>query len=208
MYAIPAQALVDANYRFLYLSAKFAGSTPDGIVWASSTHGLRLCREAFPAGYWIAGDGAYPCRNGIITPWTAAQLLDDEFGVSRDAFNFYHSSLRMHVEQAFGMLVQRFDIPWRKLMFSLPANVLVLSSCLCLHNFCIEHGEAVTGAVLGPEERSVSDAAFQRWFRASQQARLGQLSSSQQSRRRNLESSHLRDNLTRGLHEMGIMRPR
>jgi DDE superfamily endonuclease len=105
MYAIPAQALVDANYKFLYLSAKCAGSTPDGIAWASSTLGLRLCREALPAGYWIAGDAAYPCRNAIITPWTAGQLLDDDFAVSRDAFNFYHSSLRMHVEQAFGMHV-------------------------------------------------------------------------------------------------------
>jgi DDE superfamily endonuclease len=208
MYAIPAQALVDAYYKFLYLSAKCAGSTPDGIAWASSTLGLRLCREALPAGYWIAGDAAYPCRNGIITPWTAGQLLDDEFGVSRDAFNFYHSSLRMHVEQAFGMLVQRFVILWRKLMFSLPANVLVLSACFRQNNFCIEHGEAVTSAVLGPEERSVSDAAFQRWFRASQQARLRQLSCSQQGRRRDLESSHLRDNLTRGLRDIGTMRPR
>jgi hypothetical protein len=74
----------------------------------------------------------------------------------------------MHVEQAFGMLVSRFGALWRKLMFSLPANVLVLSACFRLHNFCIEHEEAATGAVLGPEERSVSDAAFQIWFRASQ----------------------------------------
>jgi hypothetical protein len=90
----------------------------------------------------------------------------------------------------------------------LPANVLVLSTCLRLHNFCIEHGEAATGAVLGPKERSVSDAAFQIWFRASQEAPLGQLSGSEQGRRRDLESSHLRDNLTRGLHEIGMMRPR
>jgi hypothetical protein len=165
MYAIPAQALVDANYSVLYLSAKCAGSTPDGISWASSTLGLRLCREALPTGFWIAGDAAYRCRNGIVTPWTAGKLLDDEFGVSRDTFNFYNSSLRMHVEQAFEMLVLRFGILWRKLMFSLQANVLVLAAHFHLHHFCIEHGEAAKGAVLGPEERSVSDAAFQRWFR-------------------------------------------
>jgi DDE superfamily endonuclease len=165
MYAIPAQALVDANYRFLYLSARCAGSTPDGIARASSNFGLRLCREALPTGFWIAGDAAYRCRNGSITPWTSEQLLDDEFGVSRDTFNFYNFSLRMHVEQAFGMLVRRFGILWRKLMFSLPANVLVLAARFRLHHFCIEHGEAAKGAVLGPGERSVSDAAFQRWFR-------------------------------------------
>jgi hypothetical protein len=114
----------------------------------------------------------------------------------------------MHVEQAFGMLVQRFCILWRKLTFSLPANVLVLSASFRLHNFCIEHGEAATRAIFGPEELSVSDAAFRRWFRASQQARLGQLSGSQQGRRRDLESSHLRDYLTRGLRDIGVMRPR
>jgi hypothetical protein len=208
MYAIPAQALVDAKYRFLYLSAKCAGSTPDGIAWESSSLGLRLRREPLPTGFWIAGDAAYPCRKGIITPWTAGQLLHDEFGVSRDAFNFHHSSLRMHVEQAFGMLVQRFGILWKKLMFSLPASLLVLSSCFRLHNFCIERGEPAACAILGPEERSVSDAAFRRWFRASQQARREQFSGSRQGQRRDLESNHLRDYLTRGLGEIGAMRPR
>jgi hypothetical protein len=207
MYTIPAQALVDAKYRFLYLSAKCAGSTPDGIAWNSSILGLRLCREALTAGFRIAGDAAHPCRTGIITPWTAGQLLDDEFGVSREAYNFYRSNLRMHVEQAFGILVQRFVTLWRKLMCSLPAKVLVLSACFRLHNFCIEHGEATTGAVLGPQERSVSDAAFQQWFRASQQARHGQLSGSQQDLCRDLQSSKLRDNLTRGIREIGMMRP-
>jgi hypothetical protein len=169
MYAIPAQALVDANYRFLYLSAKCAGSTPDGIAWESSSLGMRLRRVPLPAGFWIAGDAAYPCRNGIITPWTAGQLLHDEFGTSRDAFNFFHSSLRMHVEQAFGMLVQRFGILWRKRMFYLPVSTLELSTRFRLHNFCIENGESSLGAILRSEEQSVSDVAFGRWFRASQQ---------------------------------------
>jgi DDE superfamily endonuclease len=47
MYAIPAQAVVDAKYRFLYLSAKCAGSTPDAIAWESSILGMRLRREPF-----------------------------------------------------------------------------------------------------------------------------------------------------------------
>jgi DDE superfamily endonuclease len=208
MYAIPAQALVDANYRFLYLSAKCAGSTPDGIAWESSSLGMRLRREPLPAGFWIAGDAAYPCRNGIITPWTAGQLLHDEFGASRDAFNFFHSSLRMHVEQAFGMLVQRFGILWRKLMFSLPLSTLILSACFRLHNFCIDSGEPSLGAILQNEERSVSEAAFGRWFRESKQARDDQITHSEQGRRRDLEFSNLREGLTRGLREMGMMRPR
>jgi DDE superfamily endonuclease len=208
MYAIPAQALVDANYRFLYLSAKCAGSTPDGIAWESSSLGIRLRREQLPAGFWIAGDAAYSCRNGIIAPWTAGQLLHDEFGASRDAFNFYHSSLRMHVEQAFGMLVQRFGILWRKLKFSLPVSTLILTVCFRLHNFCIDNGEPSLGTLFRSEERSVSEAAFGRWFRASQQAREYQTALAEQGRRRDLESSDLREGFTRGLREMGLTRPR
>jgi hypothetical protein len=77
LYAIPAQAVEDAKYRFLYLSAKCAGSTPDAIAWESSSLGMRLRREPLPLGYWLAGDAAYPCRDGIVTPWTAGQLHDD-----------------------------------------------------------------------------------------------------------------------------------
>jgi DDE superfamily endonuclease len=78
MYAIPAQAFVDARYIFLYLSAKCEGSTPDAIAWESSSLGMRLRREPLPFGYWLAGDGAYPCHNGIVTSWTAGQLHDDQ----------------------------------------------------------------------------------------------------------------------------------
>jgi DDE superfamily endonuclease len=208
MYAIPAQALVDANYRFLYLSAKSAGSTPDGIAWELSSLGIRLRREPLPLGFWIAGDAAYPCRKGIITPWTAGQLLHDDFGVSRDAFNFYHSSLRMHVEQAFGMLVQRFGILWRKLSFSLPTSTSVLSACFRLHNFCLDSGERPVGTALLTEERRVADAAFGRWFCAAQKAREDQASGLQQGRRRDLESSNLREQLTLDIHDMGMTRPR
>jgi hypothetical protein len=208
MYAIPAQALVDANYRFLYLAAKCAGSTPDGIAWESSSLGMRLRRTPLPAGFWIAGDAVYPCRNGVITPWTAGQILQDDFGVSRDALNFFHSSLRMPVEQAFGMLVERFGIIWRKLIFSLPVNTLVLSTCFRLHNFCINNGESSLSAILRREEQSVSEAAFGRRFRASQKAREDQISYSEQGRRRDLESSNLREGITSGLREMGMNRPR
>eukprot|EP00171_Calliarthron_tuberculosum_P001307 IDg1307t1 len=57
-------------------------------------------------GFWIAGDAAYRSP-GVIAPWSGAALRDDGMGLYRDAFNFYHSSMRIHVEQAFSMLVRR-----------------------------------------------------------------------------------------------------
>jgi hypothetical protein len=37
--------------------------------------------------FWIAGDAAYSCENGLITPWSKGQLLDSEKGLWRDSFN-------------------------------------------------------------------------------------------------------------------------
>jgi hypothetical protein len=88
MSAIPAQAVVDTNYRFMYISEKCAGSKPGGIAWKSSILGMRLRRGPLPLGFWMAGNAAYPCRHGVITQWTARQLLHEFLGLSRDAFNF------------------------------------------------------------------------------------------------------------------------
>ena len=57
-----------------------------------------------------------------------------------DSFNFHHSSLRISIECAFGMLVHK----WGCLRKPIPMNISLqkicaLVRCLCiLHNFCID----------------------------------------------------------------------
>jgi hypothetical protein len=167
-----------------------------------------LRREWLRLGFWIAGDAASTCRHGVITPWTAGQLLHDDLGLSRDAFIFYHSSLRVHAEQALGMLVQRFGILWRKLNFSLPTSTLVLSACFHLHNFCVDSGESTISAALLNDECRVVDAAFRTWFCAAQKAREDRATRSEQGQRRDLDTSSLREYMTLALRDMGMMRPR
>jgi hypothetical protein len=147
---------------------------------------MRLCREPLPLGYWLAGNAACPCRNGIVIPRTAGQLHDDQMGMSRDAFKFFHSSLRMNVEQAVGILVQRFGILWRNLTFSLLACTLVLSACFRLHNLCIYLGEKSFPTVLQSEDRIVSYSEIKRCLRAMRKARADQISQISGGRRRDL----------------------
>jgi hypothetical protein len=45
--------------------------------------GMRLRRELLPLGFWIASNVAYPCRDGVVTPWRAGQLFHDDLGLSR-----------------------------------------------------------------------------------------------------------------------------
>ena len=58
-------------------------------------------------------------------------------------FSFFHSSLRMSVECAFGMLVQRWGCLWRPLRSTLRHNILVVHACAIVHNWCIDNGVPV-----------------------------------------------------------------
>ena len=100
----------------------------DGFLGSalSSTFGGNLC---------LFGDNAYVQTPYMCTPWKAVS------GGSKDAFNFYHSQLRINIECAFGMLVHR----WGMLRKPIPMNItvsktsrLVLALCK-LHNFCIDN---------------------------------------------------------------------
>lgn len=63
----------------------------------------------------------------------------------KDAFNFYLSQLRIRIEQAFGMLVNK----WR--VFSSPLNLNInnvhtlVKASMRLHNYCINEREYMTG---------------------------------------------------------------
>jgi hypothetical protein len=64
----------------------------------------------------------------------------------RDAYNFYHSQLRVKIECAFGMLVNKFAILCQALPASISLQKLTaMTMAFCrIHNFCIKKriGEA------------------------------------------------------------------
>ena len=81
----------------------------------------------------IVGDEAYTISVYIIVPFPASKLTED-----KDNFNFYLSSLRIHIEQTFGILVARWRILRDHLDLSLEHCTSIMSVCMKLHNFCIE----------------------------------------------------------------------
>jgi DDE superfamily endonuclease len=127
-----------------------------------------------PAGFWIAADAAYTCTESIVTPWPAIELLDP----ARDAFNFFQSSLRMHVEQVFGQVHSRFGI---------------------LHNFCIDKKES--SVPMEPVEEARISSEFSEWWSESS------VSSIQQGKRRDLEVSSTREMLTTLHRARRVTRP-
>jgi DDE superfamily endonuclease len=101
-FAIAPQAMCDAHYRFTFVSAKTPGSTHDAIACRVSSLAALLDSGELAPKYWVAADDAYVCGRSILTPHSIRNL-----SVANDCYNFYQSSARIRIEQAFGQLVGR-----------------------------------------------------------------------------------------------------
>ncbi len=205
MYCFPVQAVVNANYEFLYMSALCTGNTHDSVAFGCSGLSRRLREIGLRPGYWIAGDAAYECIFGIITPWSKKQVECHEHGLYRDSFNYFHSSLRVHVEQAFGILVERWGILWKPLDFEISSVPRIVSCCMRLHNWCISNDSQTIRRSMTPAECHQTDRAFTRWWSVATSHRECDIGS--QGRRRDLEVSEIRSQLTQHLKDSSIVRP-
>ncbi len=97
-YGLPAQADADYKYRFTHVSVKCVGAMDDYIAFSVSPLANNLQEGAISENYWYAGDDACVCSECILSLITTARAPPRS---PEDAFNFYHSSLRMLMEQAF-----------------------------------------------------------------------------------------------------------
>ena len=64
-------------------------------------------------------------------------LVPDPNVANYDNYNFEQSSNRMHIECAFGMLVNKWPNLWRKIDAKFERRVPLINACFYLHNFCI-----------------------------------------------------------------------
>jgi hypothetical protein len=133
------QAVSDARGRILDISVVFPGTTSDCLSFEGSNLFRRLEEGLLPSHLCIFGDNAYINSVYMATPF-AGVMLD----VAKDAYNFYHSQVRIRVECAFGMLTER----WAILRRAMPCNITVKKTIalVCalakLHNYCISETES------------------------------------------------------------------
>jgi hypothetical protein len=90
-------------------------------------------------GFFVAADGGYANRPGCITPY-AKSAQEDQLPAHHRAFNFWHSSLRMIIEQCFGNLRGRWQIldSFDRLPYSPDEAQRIFTCCAILQNFCID----------------------------------------------------------------------
>lgn len=128
------QAVCDHEGRFLEMWIKHPASSSDFLTFVRSDFHHMISQPGFLADELVLfGDNAYVTTDYLVSPYKNAR---DAF---HDSFNYFHSQLRINIERAFGILVNR----WGVLKKPLPATFTILKQmalalCLCrLHNYCM-----------------------------------------------------------------------
>jgi hypothetical protein len=132
-FGLNMQATCDAQCRIIAFSCNTPGSTNDYVAFRHSF--MYGHWPTLPSPYFYLGDCAYPLAPHCLTPFIGSAI-----SVAQDAFNFYHSQLRITVERCFGIFVNVFGIFHAPLTFSIKVCVEVVEACVRLHNFRINSG--------------------------------------------------------------------
>ena len=162
---------------------------------------LESSQDSLPAGYYIVGDDAYPCSNKILTPWPGKNL-----SVWKDSFNFWQSSARIHIEQAFGIVKMRWGILWRPLGLTLQKVSLVVSCCLKLHNFILDNVQE-EDMLYCMEPFDQGAGASREFYVNFCPQDLCDTEHHQRRRRRDLERSTTCEDITQRIEELRLRRP-
>ena len=142
-FSIVLLAVVDANYKFVYVDVGCNGRVSDGGVFRNSNlfaalegNSLNipppepLTQQDFNLPYLLVADAAFPLKEYILKPYSQAGLTKE-----RRIFNYRLSRARRIVENAFGILSNRFRVFMNPIQLA-PEKVedIVFASC-SLHNF-------------------------------------------------------------------------
>ena len=139
-YGLNCQAICDADGRFLDFSILFPGSTADCLAFEGMTLHQKLQDGLLAPGLCLFGNNAYLNSPFMATPYSGGSLT-----IAKDAYNFYHSQLRIQIECAFGKFSQRWGILWSALpkKFTVKKSVVLVFALAKPHNFCINHREPI-----------------------------------------------------------------
>ena len=154
-YGLNMMGVCDSRRRFIWVEVNMPGASSDFYAFDQSSLKKKLETDGFlRPGFCLFGDNAYVNSPYMCVPWRNVK------GGAKDAMNFLHSSLRICIECAFGILVHRWGILRKPMAVNLTVqkiSSMVLALCK-LHNFCIEK---CSDAVDCPDDRDISNISLQ-----------------------------------------------
>lgn len=151
-FSVNMMAVVDAKYRFLYVTVGAQGSANDASVFSESKFGEALYHSANPLSLpdpkvipntdieipmFFVADEAYPLKTFLMKPFSARGLSQSE-----RIFNYRLSRARRVVENAFGILANRFRILRGQMQLQPDTACVVVLACCALHNFLRRNSSA------------------------------------------------------------------
>ena len=155
-FSIVLMALVDADYRFIFVDIGDLGSNSDGGVFSHSAFGkayingqlhvpqgrpLPFMQPAYKVPFVIVGDEAFPSRCDLLRPYPGRKTFT--LSAEKIEYNARLSRARRIVENGFGILAHRFRIHLRTMQLRPDNAVTVVQATTALHNFLTQPDENV-----------------------------------------------------------------
>ncbi|XP_049911320.1 putative nuclease HARBI1 [Epinephelus moara] len=149
--SIQLQAVCDHQGKYMDIFTGYPGSVHDSRVLTNSPIYTR--RLYPPQGFYILGDGGYPCLSApitLITPYKEPVLL-----ATAQRFNRHHAKARSIIERSFGSMKTHWRAIFLKALEVKPTfSPDVIACCTILHNICLSNGDIMEPAeeVLRPDD--------------------------------------------------------
>ena len=141
-HSIIMMALVDAEYKFMWIDVGTAGSHSDAQIFNHSElkdaidDGIIGFPNAAPLPgddkdipFFLIGDDAFALSTWMMKPYSTRNLEHDE-----RIFNYRLSRGRRIVENAFGILANRFRCLLTTMQQTPETVAMIVEACVCLHN--------------------------------------------------------------------------
>ena len=149
-FSIVLLALVDYDYKFLYVDIGSNGRVSDGGVFRNSTLSSLLSENklqvpapkplpggTFSVPHLIVADDAFPLKVNIMKPYSHRGLTVEE-----RIFNYRLSRARRIVENAFGILANRFRVFLKPIALAPEIVEIIVMAACSLHNFLRDKSES------------------------------------------------------------------
>ena len=164
-------ALVDADYKFIWADIGGMGSASDAQIYNASE--LKECVEDGSLGlpdpdplpndsqdvpYFFVGDDAFALRPNMMKPYSLRGLTQQE-----RIFNYRLSRARRVVENAFGILANRFQVLLSTMQQHPETVKLIVTACMLLHNLMRKRYPALRNQQLDRAENLDSDYVPGAW---------------------------------------------
>ncbi|XP_014668041.1 PREDICTED: LOW QUALITY PROTEIN: putative nuclease HARBI1 [Priapulus caudatus] len=135
-HSISVQAVCDDTMFFTDIYAGWPGSVDDAKVFVNSPLGQSLREQPHPqcpGETFLIGNAAYPLYASLLTPFRDTGRLTQD----QKNYNFVHSSSRMVIERAFGLLKGRFRRLKLMEVTAIEECVQVITAIFVVHNICL-----------------------------------------------------------------------